>query len=376
MKSREPVLTRGRDEWDRVNLPAAEFHGRVADIRAAMAEADVDALFVYGRGDRDGHLCYVTNLINKVPVWGIMATITADTVVVRNERSSRTRPVLERATWVDDIQFCDYVVTGLDDLVDPSAIARVATAGFDTMPYPQRERFREETATVEVEPFDARLYSLRRAKSPKETDQVARAGRIVGELHQFIAEREPDRVRETAVAAEVDHRARLRGVQDVRLLVANPTETEPDLRPVERRWIEPDAPVSVYIACRFEGYWAEATRPLRLDGEVPNARDFDEARERYEAYLDAFQVGADPSVVTDPAADATSARYTLGSGIGLEVDEPPQLGTHTDMALLPGMTLSPQLAVEPAAEALLVFGDTIVVRDGGPSVLTSEEPSG
>jgi Xaa-Pro aminopeptidase len=376
MKSREPVLVHGRDEWDGINLPPAEFRARIAAIRDAMADEDVDALFVYGRGDRDGDLCYVSNLVNKVPNWGLLVTITPDTVLVRNERSSRTRPVVERATWIDRIEFCDSVVEEVGDDIGPDATT-VATAGFDRLPYRQRRRFESVVGDRDIVELDHRLAALRVEKSARERDQIARAGRILDDVHELVT-RAPDPVAETDIATDADRRARLRGAQDVRVLVGNSAATEPHLRPAENHIVRPDDPLVVYTAVRYEGYWAERTQTVRLDGETPYDDALETARDVYADYLGTIRTGATVGEVlaalesrVGSTALELAEEYDPLHGIGLAADEAPT-PTGEDAELADGATLSLRLAVRSEADAdgLIVLNDTVVVTDDGAERLT------
>ncbi|WP_336024151.1 M24 family metallopeptidase [Halobellus salinisoli] len=375
MKSREPVLVHGRDYWDEINLPATAFADRIDQIRGRMTDEGVDVLLVYGRGDRDGDLCYVSNLVNKVPNWGLLVCITHDHVSVRNERSSRTRPVIERGTWIDDIQFCDNVLEDLDDVLGAPE-NRIGTAAFDRLPYQQRSRFETHATDYDIVAFDDALADLRAAKSRQERDQIARAGRIAADVHEALDAVDRNDVSERDLAGEADYRARLRGAQDVRFLVSNPARTEADLRPAEERRVDADEPIGVYTAVRFEGYWAECARTLRLDGEAPHA-EYSDVTDAYAAFLESITPGTTASQVVDQARSAASElgwelspEYDVLHGIGLEADEAP-IGDD-EAELTAGMTVSARLALRPDADSLLVLNDTLALRNDGPDVLTGD----
>ena len=376
MKSREPVLVHGRDYWDEVNLPASEFRNRIEAIRERMDREGVDALLVYGRGDRDGHLCYVSNLVNKVPNWGLLVSITQDHVLVRNERSSRTRPVTERGTWIEDIQFCDSVVEDIAEVVGEPGTT-VGTAGFDQLPYRQRTRFEKGVAEYDVVAVDDHLAELRRAKSERERDQVARAARILTDVHESFPSE--DNVEERKLANGADRRARLRGAQDFRFLVSNPTATEADLRPAEDIQVGASDPLVLYTAVRFEGYWAECARTCRLDGETPDGV-YDDAVAAYTTFLDAIRAGRTAAEVVEEARTAVAdldcdlaPASDLGHGIGLEVEEAPRLEeTEKETELAAGTTVSARLTLETDSDSLVVLNDTLEVRDGRPVILTGD----
>lgn len=374
MKTREPVVTRGRDGWDQTHLSRREFFERVENVRTAMAEEHLDAMFVYGRGDQDGHLCYITNLINKVPNWGLLALITSDTVILRNERSSRTRPVIERGTWVEDIRFVDNVMADIDLLVgDFGPKHRLGIAGFTSLPFRQREIFDDQTSDCQVVDSDTLLENLRKEKSRRERDQIVRAGRILAEVQQAIkTDTTTSQTFETTLQARADRLARLRGVQDFRFLISNPNRTEAEFRPAERILIESDDPISVYTACRYEGYWASCARTFRLDGETPYATTYPEAENVYEGFLEGLRQSSLTAEAVEGLNDLIECTkleldtaYSLGGGIGLELDERPSLTEDQGYRIAEGTTLSIQLPLKSPGQELVFFCDTIVVGEDG-----------
>ena len=48
METLQPILKRGRDVWDQINMPKGEFLQRVEKIREKMAGAGIDVLLLYG----------------------------------------------------------------------------------------------------------------------------------------------------------------------------------------------------------------------------------------------------------------------------------------------------------------------------------------
>lgn len=383
MKSREPVLVRGRDEWDKIAFPESVFRDRIEKIRVLLDEEKLDAILVYGRGDRDGNLCYVSNLVNKVPNWGLLVAITDNTVAVRNERSSRTRPVLKRGTWIEDLRFCSNVVEDVDEVVDVDvndSNTAIGTVGFGSLPYRQRETFADEVADATVVECDDAFLTFREEKTRRERDQIARASGIIAGVHDTLLKTDFDALTEKKLATKADRIARLRGVQDVRVLVANPNGPDRHLRPPEQWSIDPSEPVTVYLAARYEGYWAEGIWTVRLDGESTDDPAIEEAERLYDRFLESIRPSVDVAElitdqfnVIDESDLAFADEYDLGHGIGLDVEERPVLKRDTPSELSEGTTLSVRLALETDLKTVFVTGDTIAVGADGINVLTKSE---
>lgn len=380
MKTSEPILTRGRDNWDKVNMPVAAFHERMGRVRAAMDDADVDALFVYGGGDRDGDLAYVSNLIHKVPGFPIALVVTGDDVVVVNQRSSRTRPIVERSTWTDDVRFTRNLWGDLDgiltDVTDRDA--RVAVVGGDVMSQATRERVDELAESWSVEVRDDLLAGVRAVKDDRERDQVRRSARILRAVDDVLAESVHAPIEERDLYADVDRIARLHGAQDVRLLVSNPAHTEAALRPAEEVPIQAGDRISLYLAVRYENYWSSMSRTTTLDGE--EVADLEAVEGVLADLVDSLEPGADAAAAVREARSAVSdlgldldPHTPVLSGIGLELDESPVVGADDGDASVPveaGNCFEVSFPVEGDDGPLLV-GETVVVTGDGPEAVTA-----
>lgn len=380
MKSREPVLVRGRDYWDTVNTPLEAIASRTNALRDRMATDGVDAVLIYGRGEQDGHLCYITNLINKVPNWGTLCVLTPDTATLLFERSSRTRPVFERGTWIEDIRFSSDNIDAVADVFSTldREVATIGVAGFGALTHDQSERFDDGYADYDVREYDDVLYTLRQHKSERERDQLRRASRVGVEVTSVLDEVVTGRTTERAIERTVERLTRLRGVQDSRFLIANPERTEPHLRPAEPLAVDPSDPINYYVAVRYEGYWSELVRTVRFDGESPDEDDAETIDTCHRSFVDMLEPGRTLDEVTstldrtlEAAGLTRHPAYDIVTGIGLEVDEPPRIdGLGADTPLEVGMALSVHLPVELPNGALFLTGDTVLIEDDGPAVVT------
>lgn len=368
MRTREPILTRGRDHWDRVSLPVAEFEARVGRVREAMAEADLDALVAYGIGDRDGDIAYCSNLVHKVPGFPLALVVTPGTVVVCNQRSSRTRPIVERSTWVDDVRFTRDLWSTLDEVLGELAPvdAAVGLVGTDAMAAADHDALDGLGGSRSVTPADDLLDEIRATKTPRERDQLRRSGRLAASVAGVLEADLRAPVSERRLAAELDRFARLDGAQDVRVLVSNPGRTEAAMRPPEPHLITGDDPVAVYLAVRYEGYWTALARTPSLGDTVPVPSAADDLTTALETHATQLRAGEDVGAYAGAVEDALDLdpRYPVVSGIGLELDEPPS-GT-TGGTVEPGTALELTLATRSGA----VVGDSALVTDAGVEFLT------
>lgn len=372
MRTREPILTRGRDHWDRVNLPVSEFEARVGRVREAMTDESLGALVIYGIGDRDGDIAYLSNLVHKVPGFPLALVVTAETVIVLNQRSSRTRPIVERSTWVDDVRFTRDLWDTLeavlaDEAPDGPAVGLVGGDAMAADDHDALDGLREGRSIVAA---DRLLETARATKSPRELDQLRRSGRLLESVVGYLDSDLRAPVNERRLEAKLDRFARLHGAQDVRVLVSNPGRTEDALRPAEDLRITEDDPVSVYLAVRFEGYWTAVARMTGLGGSVPRPSVADELAAALETHAEQLRPGASLRAFVETVEDAhdLDQRYPAVGGIGLELDEWPTGAAGVDVE--PGMAFELTLAVPTAEGGTAFAGDTVLVTDDGIEIVT------
>ena len=105
LETLQPILKRGRDVWDQINMPKREFLQRVTKIRKAMTKEGIDVLLVYGSGVNDyGNQCYVSNFVTKLTAGALVIIPRKGDLTLFFEGSSRELKLGQRVTWIDDVR--------------------------------------------------------------------------------------------------------------------------------------------------------------------------------------------------------------------------------------------------------------------------------
>ena len=278
METMQPTLKRGRDVWDRVNMPKAEFLRRVEKITEQLKERGIDVLLVYANsGNEYGGPCYISNYIMKMPQGAVVAVTRAGEVTLICEGFARDLPGVKSITWVEDIRSCEnasnQTVAFLNEKkLIPSTIGLV---GLDqSMPHEQFRFFSKSTEACKLVRADDMISEMRMIKSQKEADQIRRSSRIVSRIFEDLARIPFSQANEKRLEAVMSREAYLEGAEDVRMLIARPREKNWALRPFEDNPLSADQPVILYLAVEFERYWAEGTRTFILRDNaltVPNS---------------------------------------------------------------------------------------------------------
>ena len=252
METMQPALRIGRHVWDRINMPQSEFDERIRRIRQAMHQEGIDIVLLYGNAfDAYGHPCYASNYIIRLPRGAMMLLPYNGEPVLFFEGAARGLPFAKTLTWVDEVKPCpDVAKASLTYLREKNMLpATIACAGCaESMPYYQVQLLDESLADCKVVNFDHVMRRLRMVKSDRECDQIRRASRIVARMFGMLGEIVAPEINMRGLEARLYREARLEGAGDIRILLAQPRETDWSLGPPEDETVAPGASLIVYVA--------------------------------------------------------------------------------------------------------------------------------
>ena len=235
---------------------------------------------------------------------------------------------------------------------------------------PKSFRLKEAPALIE---------RSRMIKDADEIDLIRRAVQLGSGLFDTILETIRLGIKESDVAAEMEHAARRAGAEGMSF---------PTIIAAGRRSALPHGRASTepipegFVVCDFGvilgGYCSDMTRTLYVGRPTADARLFYQAVwEAQQAGIEAVRPGATVGEVDRAARNALKkaglARYfthSTGHGVGLEIHEAPRVAAAEAETLRPGMVIT----IEPGAYVPGRWGvrieDMVVVTDSGCEVLT------
>jgi Xaa-Pro aminopeptidase len=221
---------------------------------------------------------------------------------------------------------------------------------------------------------------LRLIKDQDELRLMKQAAHLGVDLfHEILSHLEPG-VPETAIAAQLEHSARLRGAEGMSFetIVASGTRSAlPHGRATSQR-----LPRKGFLTLDFgvilNGYCSDMTRTVFLGRPTRRERfTYDAVREAQQAAVAAVKPGASCGDVDEAARSvlrkaglAGYFTHSTGHGVGLEIHEAPRIAADQSQSLMPGMVVT----IEPGVYIADHFGvrieDMVAVTQDGGLILT------
>ncbi len=379
MESMKTTLRRGRNVWDRVNLPETEFLGRIDEMRKRMVKQDIDVLLVYGDAWIDySDPCYITNYYPGM-VGSIAVVPRSGEVALIFWGSARGIEYIRDITWIKEIQASPDVAIACIEYLQRAGLtpSTLGLAGFkELMPWWQFRSFK--AAVSECRTVDARhiISDMRMVKSARESDQVRRAARVLTGALEALTRTGLEDMNELTLNAALEREARLAGAEDVRLLYSRPRETGWTLRPVEDRPLSPGDTMIIYLAVEFERYWAEMIRTFKIETSGLVEVRSEKLEGAYNRILGLLKPAKSIATFYREVEEecrksvASIPEFGLGDGIGLSVTEPPAITPKGSGKLIEGICLTLRLAMKDAAAGTVKLGNTIYLSANGPQIFT------
>ena len=187
-------------------------------------------------------------------------------------------------------------------------------------------------------------------------------------------------LREIDVAAELEHQARVLGAEGMSfetIVASGPRSAMPHGRATTAR-----LPRRGFLTLDFgvilNGYCSDMTRTIHFGAPTPKERTaYESVLEAQQAAVAAVASGVSCGEVDEAArsvlrnagwADAFS--HSTGHGVGLEIHEPPRVGTGQKTRLLPGMIVTVEPGIYLSGDFGIRIEDMVAVTRTGGEVLT------
>jgi Xaa-Pro aminopeptidase len=372
----QPCVTIGSYTWAQDRLPADEFSLRLDELRRAMARHGWRAVLAYGDVREHAALAYLSNFIPRVR-WGMALLPRDGDARLLCAMSTRDLPAMRTLTWIADVR--SGMGPEWDKAFDPwferfhGDPAQFGTLGFDLMAPVLHDAVRRSLGE---------RFVLRRAddvvavppqrKRPRELTLLRACCKLVQDAAQVFADswRQKSGEPETA-ALDAERFARSRAAQDVRTLIS--LDGGRTLVPFQGRFEKTAGPLVGYLAVKLMGYWSDLF--VTVDEGEPSP-----ARRRVETELDALIATMRPGLrAGELHAEAIAAlapwplhpalSHSVGHGIGLSLNEAPELRAGADATLVEDGVYTVQLGAADGQAGNVLLSAIVRTRANGAEVL-------
>jgi Xaa-Pro aminopeptidase len=284
---------------------------------------------------------------------------------------------LESARALDGVE----VVETKRDLFQSLSEELTGPIGFEASAVSFERYARLHAGGVEPVPRYGVVEGPRAVKDEGELASIRRAAEITTRAYERLAEEPFVGRTERDLSWRMDQLQREHGGESVSfstLVASGPNAARPHHTSGEKL-VEPGETVIVDAGCMVDGYCSDCTRTFAagsLDGDLRRA--YDVCLEAQLAGLEATRPGA-----TGPIADAAARErieaaglgeafgHGLGHGVGLLVHEAPRLAQESTDTLEAGNVVTVEPGIYLTGAGGVRIEDLVVVRDGGPEVLTT-----
>jgi Xaa-Pro aminopeptidase len=340
-------------------------------LRALVASLPVDAMLV-------------TRLVNVRYLSGFTGSnaallVTADDAVLATDgryitQSEQQAPDLERV--ID--RRC---ATALVERSRKDGIGRLAFEAHDVT-VELHKTLRSTGEGVELVASGALVEELR---AVKDEDEIAllRQACAIGDraLTELLATIAPGRT-EREIGRDLESRMLDNGATGIAfetIVATGPNSAVPHHRPTDRAVAAGDL-LKIDFGALYDGYHADCTRTVVVAAEPTGWQRevYGLVREAQRAGRRALAPGADAREVDAAARDVITAAgygeafsHGLGHGVGLEIHEAPLIGYDSDARLGDRTPVTVEPGVYLPGRGGVRIEDTLVVRDGGPELLTT-----
>jgi Creatinase/Prolidase N-terminal domain len=262
-------MRRGLISWSKAELPDAVFEARIAQARAAMAEAGLDALVTYTNNTRTAAVTWLTGF---VPYWseGLAVLRRTGGPVLVVALSNRVRGWIQSVSRVDDVLPSPRIGQKAGELIaSTKADGAVGVVDLGALRAAVAADLGKGGPSLRITDATALFERLRAKADPAEVALATKAGEIAHRALATVPAR-PDNLG-TALACAEAH-ARSLGAEEIYLAAA------PDLARDQRLLrIETPVPLGRSFALRatvaYKGVWVRVTRTFADSAAVQAATE-------------------------------------------------------------------------------------------------------
>lgn len=346
-----------------------EHLGRIEKLQAAMAAADIDAVFLYSSINR----AYFTGLTTSN---GLLLVERQGTPIFYTD--FRYLEVAHRTLKGVEVR---KFKPAKEQLADYAAFARTwKTVGYEgTLTVAQFLPLQETLAGVRMTSVSTLVSSLRGVKSASEIDAIRRSAAANDALFAELMETFRPGMSELEMLRHFRMKEAARGLTESfdPILCAGVNAVECHHKP-DATVLQPNSELLIDMGVLVDGYCSDMTRTVFFGKPTPRFKEiFDIVLEANRAVVEAVKPGVRCCDIDKVARDiidrygyGAAFDHGLGHSVGLEIHEMPSFSKTCETVLEPGMVLTDEPGIYLSGEVGVRIEDLLVVTETGCEVLS------
>jgi Xaa-Pro dipeptidase len=344
-------------------------------LLAAMAEAGIDEMVLYGNAWQGDYLRYASDF-GILEGHGI-AILAADGTVELFLDSAVEAERAEVEVSGVTVAFARDIARAVETRLDRVANHRLAAAPRRFLP----KRLADANRRFSLEDGTALIDRLLMHKLPGEIDAIRHAARLADDAYAVFRQAVRPGRPQYELVADVEAYLRSRGCPDNFMIIGSGGKDVLGMTPPSDRRIAAGDLVTTELTPCVAGYYVQICRTVVV-GPATDAqrRAFALYREALEAGIAAVRPGATAADVARAENDVfrkyglgdyVTSKWTRvrGHGLGLFCDSKPHILEDVDTPLVPGMALIVHPNTYHPEVGYMVLGDAVVVTERGADVL-------
>lgn len=375
--------------WNKADMPEEEFMERISKIKQKLEEKRLDALIMYTPGLEDGgNCCYVSN----VPAFGqyyLVLPKEGQTAFIGElgERNMRDRPRYN--TWIKyvrtthefygHVSIAKEIIRVVEDL--EVSTGKLGLVGANEIPFSDYENLIKGLPKAIFEDVTSMIDEMRLIKSEKELAVIKKSANVADSVYEALVEGTKEGRSGIEISADMDRTARYGGSPDIRFMMATGLEAEKALRP---NWdstsrIKKGDTILMKFASQYDRYWSELGRTVALP-PVSNKQSnlYAAAVEAQKKIIKTIRpgvaitnlVGTMVQIINETGyGNFLQKGYGLGHGIGLDIEEKPNISEGEATHLKTNMVLSIGFGIHIPKVGGIVLNDVVLITDSGSKCL-------
>jgi Xaa-Pro aminopeptidase len=345
-------------------------------LLAAMAEADIAGIVLYGNAWQGDYLRYAADF-GILEGHGI-AVVSSDGALELFLDSATEAERAEAEVAGAVIHFDTDIARAVAARLERMANHRMLAAPRRFLP----NSLMDGRRSFSLDDGTALLDRLLMHKLPAEIEAIRRAAQMADDAYATFREAVQPGRRQYEVVAEIERYLRSRGCPDNFMIIGSGGKDVLGMAPASERRICAGDLVTTELTPAIEGYFVQICRTLVVGQATEmQRRAFAIFREALAAGIAAVRPAATAAEVARAENDVfrkyglgdyTTSKWTRvrGHGLGLFCDSKPHLLEDVDTPLVPGMALIVHPNTYHPEVGYMVLGDAVVVTHDGAEVLS------